>query len=74
MSLVDLIIYLAVIVIVILVVWFLLSQINLPPPMGQIVTIVLVVLVAVIAIIILLNFLHGGMAVKIGMMSPALVV
>lgn len=56
---IDIIIWLAILVIVLVVVWYLLSQANLPEPVGKIITIVLVVFVAVIAIVMLLK-LGGG--------------
>lgn len=59
MTLVDLLIWVAVLVIVIVVLWFLFNQVSLPEPIRQIVLIVGVVAVAVIAIIFLLN-LRGG--------------
>lgn len=54
----SLVIYLGIIVILIVVVWFLLTQINLPEPIGKIVMIVIVIFVAVIAIGLLLQL--GG--------------
>lgn len=60
---IDIIVYLAIIVILILVVWFLLSQLDLPEPARKIVTIVVVVLVAAVAIGLLLNI--GGHAPSI---------
>ena len=57
----SLIVYLGVIVILIVVVWFLLTQISLPEPIGKIVMIVIVIFVAVIAIGLLLQLGgHGG--------------
>jgi hypothetical protein len=56
----EILIYLAVIVIVVLVVWFLLSQLALPEPIGKIVNIALVVIVAIVVIGILLQFGGGG--------------
>ncbi len=55
---IDIMIYLAILVIVCLVVWFLLAQVKLPEPIGQIVKIAAVVIVAAIVIGVLLNF--GG--------------
>jgi hypothetical protein len=55
----DILVTLAVIVIVVLVVWFLLSQLSLPEPIGKIVNIALVVIVAVVVIGVLLSF-RGG--------------
>lgn len=52
---VEILVYLAVVVIVVLVVWYLLSQLSLPEPIGKIVNIALVVIVAVVLIGILLN-------------------
>ena len=44
---VELLVYLAILVIVILVVWFLLSKIALPEPAGTIIQVAIVVIVAV---------------------------
>jgi branched-subunit amino acid permease len=61
MDLLTLLVYLAVFVIVVILIWWLLQQITLPDPLGKILTIVLVVVAAVILIGILLNFTgHGG--------------
>ena len=68
MALVDLLVWLAVIVIVILVAWYILSQLPLPPPIKQIVTIALVVIIASIVIYILLNFTHTASLPKVGML------
>lgn len=56
----DLVVYLAVIAIVVILLWWILTQIPLPEPAGQIIKIVIVVIVAVIAISILLNFTGHG--------------
>jgi branched-subunit amino acid permease len=61
MDLLTLLVYLAVFVIVVILIWWLLQQITLPDPLGKILTIVLVVVAAVILIGILLSFTgHGG--------------
>lgn len=57
---IDLLIYLAVLVIVVVLIWWLLSQLPLPEPAGQIIRIVLVVVVAIIAIFLLLNLTGHG--------------
>jgi hypothetical protein len=57
---IELLVWLAVLVIVVLVVWYLLQQMGLPEPAQRIITIVLVVIVAVIAIGILLQFAGIG--------------
>lgn len=58
---IDLLIYLAVLVIVVALVWWLLSQLGLPEPIGKIVTIAVVVIVAVVVIGLLLQVAgHGG--------------
>lgn len=51
----DLLIYLAVFVIVIIVIWWLLSQLSLPEPIGKIVNIVLVVFAVVVLVGLLLH-------------------
>lgn len=56
----GLLIWLAIVVIVVIVIWFLLTQMQLPEPINRIVLIVLVVIVAVIAIGFLLQFAGGG--------------
>jgi len=57
----EIIIYLAILVIVILVVWFLLQKIALPEPAGTIVQIAIVVIVAVVVIGLLLQLAGGGL-------------
>lgn len=57
---IDLIVYLAVLVIVVILVWWLLSQVPLPEPAGRIIKIVLVVVIALIAIMLLLNLTGHG--------------
>ncbi len=57
-TMIDIMIYLAILAIVCLVVWWLLSQMNLPEPIGQIIRIAAVVIVACIVVGILLNL--GG--------------
>ncbi len=57
---IDLIVYLAVFVIVVVLIWWLLQQIPLPEPIGKIVTIVLVVVAAVVLIGLLLNLAGHG--------------
>ena len=60
---IDLLIYLAIIVILAIVIWWVLSQVPLPEPLKQILMIVIVVIGAVILIGLLLNFTgHGGFA------------
>lgn len=57
----DILIYLAVIVIIVLVVWFLLQKIALPEPAGTIIQIAIVVIVAVVVIGFLLQMVgHIG--------------
>lgn len=56
----DIVIYLAVLAIIVILVWWLLSQLPLPEPAGQIIRIVIVVIVAVIAIGLLLNLTGHG--------------
>jgi hypothetical protein len=59
-ELIHLIIWLAVIVIVIVAVWYILSQIPLPDPIRQIIIIAMVAVVAIVAIIFLLQLSGGG--------------
>ena len=56
----DILVYLAILIIVILVVWYLLQKINLPEPAGTIIQIAIVVIVAVVVIGLLLQFTGGG--------------
>ena len=65
MSLVDLLVWVGVLAIVLVAVWFVLSQIPLPEPIRQIVIIAVVVIVAIVAIIALLNLGHMG-SLRIG--------
>lgn len=55
---IDLLIYLAIIVIILALVWWLLNELALPEPAAKFVRIALVVIVAVVVISILLKF--GG--------------
>lgn len=57
---IELLIYLAILVIVVMVVWYLLQQMGLPEPAQRIITIALVVVVAIIVIGVLLNFAGMG--------------
>lgn len=57
---IDLLVYLAILVIVVILVWWLLSQLGLPEPVGRIITIVMVVIVAIAAIMLLLNLSGHG--------------
>lgn len=57
---IDLLVYLAVFVIVVVLIWWLLSQLPLPEPIGRIITIVLVVIAALILISLLLQFAGGS--------------
>lgn len=59
----DLLVYIAIAVIVILVIWWLIQQLGLPPPARQIITIAIVVIVAILAIMALLQVMHGGLAI-----------
>lgn len=61
----SLLIYLAIIVILIVVAWYLLSKVALPEPAGTIIQIAIVVIVAVVVIGILLQFAgHGGIRLR----------
>ena len=64
MTLVDLLIWVAVLVVVVVVLWFLFNQVSLPEPIRQIVLIVGVVAVAVIAILFLLSLRGGHFAIS----------
>lgn len=55
---IDFVIYLAVLVILVVLVWWLLTQLPLPDPARKIIQIVAVVIVAVVAIMLLLQL--GG--------------
>ena len=57
---IEMLVWLAVLVIVVLVVWYLLQQMGLPEPAQRIITIALVVVVAVIVIGMLLQFAGMG--------------
>jgi len=56
----DVLVYLAVFVIAVIVIWWLLSQLSLPEPIGKIINIVLVVVAAVVLIGLLLHFTGVG--------------
>ena len=63
---IDILVYLAVFVILAIVVWWLLSQLDLPEPLRKIISIVIVVIGAVILIGILLNVTgHGGIPLRL---------
>ncbi len=57
---ISLIAWLGILVIVVLVVFFLLSQFEIPPKAKQILTVLAVVIVAIIAIAILSDFAQNG--------------
>lgn len=64
---IELLVYLAVFVIVVIVIWYILSQLTLPEPLNKILMIVLVVVGAIILIGLLLNLTgHGGIPLRIG--------
>jgi heme A synthase len=64
---IELLVYLAVFVIVVIVIWYILSQLTLPEPLNKILMIVLVVVGAVILIGLLLNLTgHGGIPLRLG--------
>lgn len=56
----DLLVWLAILVILILVAWFLLAKLSLPEPAGTIIQIVVVIVVALVAINFLLEISHGS--------------
>lgn len=60
MTLIDLVIWLGVIAIVVIVGWFLLSQMQLPEPIRRILIVAAVIVVAVLAIVFLLQFAGTG--------------
>ncbi len=63
---IDLLIYFAIFVIIAIVIWYLLTQLELPDPLKKIIIIALVVIGAVIVIGILLNFAgHGGVPLRL---------
>ncbi len=63
---IDLLVYLAIFVILAIVIWYILSQLPLPEPLGKILLIVVVVIGAIILIGILLNFTgHGGFPMRL---------
>lgn len=57
---IDILIMLGVLAIFCVVAWFVLSQMNLPEPIRQIIIIILVIVAGVLAIGFLLNFQGGG--------------
>lgn len=61
---IDLLVYLAVFVIIAILIWWVLSQIPLPEPLGKILIIVVVVIGAIILINILLNFAGHGVPLR----------
>lgn len=61
---IELVVWLAVLIILVIVAWYLLSQITLPEPAGQIIRIVIVVVIAVVAIGVLLS-LTGVVPVRL---------
>lgn len=65
MDLVTLIVWVAVLIIVLLVLWWLLQQLPLDPMAQKIITIAVVVIVAVVAIAFLLKFSGAG-SVRVG--------
>lgn len=56
----DILVYVAILVIVVIVLWWLLSQLQLPEPLNKIITIALVVIGAVVLIGIMLQFTGSG--------------
>ncbi len=62
---IDLLVYLAIIVILAIVIWWVLSQVPLPEPLKQILMIVIVVIGAIVLIALLLNFAHGGLSLHL---------
>ena len=62
---IELLLYLAVFVILAILIWWILSQLPLPEPLGKILTIVFVVIGAIILITLLVNFVHGGMSLRL---------
>jgi hypothetical protein len=57
---IDLLVYLAVLVIVVALIWWLLSQLPLPGPIAKIVQIVVVVVVAIVLVMLLMNLTGHG--------------
>lgn len=62
---IDLLVYVAILVIVVILVWWLLQQLPLPEPIGRILNIVLVVVVAIVIIMLLLNVTGHGPALRL---------
>jgi hypothetical protein len=63
---IDLLVYHAVLVIVMVLIWWLLSQLPLPEPIGKIVQIILVVIAAVVLVSLLLQLTgHGGIPLRL---------
>jgi hypothetical protein len=73
MSLINLLIYVAILAIVLIAFWYILNQVALPPPIRQIVIIVFVVVVAIIAIYVLLGLVRGVGSINVGYYSPDLI-
>ncbi len=57
---IDLLVFLAVLVIVVILIWWLLSKLSLPEPAGTIIQIAIVVIVAVVVIGLLLSMTGHG--------------
>ena len=62
---IDILVYLAIFAIVAILVWYVLQQVPLPPPLKQILLIVVVVIGGIILIDILLNFTGYGVPLRI---------
>ncbi len=62
---VDLVIYLAVVVILACLVWWLLTQLPLPEPAQKFISIAVVVVVAVVVIGLLLSFAGNGVPLRL---------
>lgn len=71
---IDLLVYLAVFVILAILIWWILSQLPLPEPLGKILTIVVVVIGAIILIALLLRFagLGTGIPLRLGYAEPVM--
>ena len=62
---IQLLVWLAIIAILVVAAWYILSQMQLPEPIGRIVMIVVVVIIAVVAVSFLYQFSGGGHSLKL---------
>ncbi len=62
---IDLLIYLGIIVVLCIAAWYVLTQLNLPEPVGKMVTIAIVIVVAVVIVGILLSLKGGHLGIAL---------